>query len=257
MGNSLLPQPFNAATVDPTQGAGQLPVGRHPVKIVDADITNTKEGNNGMAVLTLEILDGPMTGKRGPYRLNLFHSSETTSRIAQSQLSALCHVTGVMMPRDLMELSNRPFFVDVGLQPPPNDKGYTQVERVYDMAGNEPGKPANPQSAQVQQQPQQGFGGGQQAAAGFGGQQQQPQGGAAGWQGGAQQPQGQQPATQGGGWQGGGNAAPQQGAQAGGWQGGGQAQAPAPAPAQGGAQWAPNNGAAQGGGNPAPWGNRG
>ena len=29
-------QAFNAQQYDPTQGAGQLPVGKHPVKIIDS-----------------------------------------------------------------------------------------------------------------------------------------------------------------------------------------------------------------------------
>lgn len=250
-------QAFNAQQYDPTQGVGSLPIGKHPVIVESSEVKANKANDGGYLQLNLRIIDGPQQGTTGAYRLNLYHSNQQTVEIAHRQLSAICHVIGVFQVTDSSQLHNLPFLVEVG--PQKNDPAYTEVKKVYDMNGNEPGKagqgaaPAQPQAAGFGQQPQGqgGFGGQpqqqpQQPAqnAAWGGapqgqqQPQQPQGGAWG-----QQPQ-QQPAQQP---QGGGapawggqqqpqqNAAPQQGA--GGWQ---------QQPAQGGA---PAGGA-------APWGQR-
>lgn len=191
----LIGQPFDATQIDPTQGAGQLPVGKHPVVAVSSSIDATKAGDGGMVIYILKIIDGPHSGVTGPYRLNLYNNSPKAVEIANRQLSALCHVTGVFQIADSDALLNIPFIVEV--MPQADNPAYTEIKKVYDINGNEPGKPPTnqaqpqgqqhgqfqggqqqPQQQQFQQQPQ----GGQQ----FGnGQQQQPQ------QQFQQQPQGQ------------------------------------------------------------------
>ena len=223
-------QAFNAQQFDPTQGGGSLPVGRHPVIIESSEVKANKANDGGYLQLNLKLIDGPQTGTTGAYRLNLYHSNPQTAEIAHRQLSAICHVIGVFNVQDSGQLHNIPFIIEVGLQKGEEaaQKGYTEVKKVFDINGNEPGKAGQgaPQ-AQPQQQPaaQGGFGQQQPAAqpqgdapAWGGGQpaQQQPQGAPAGnapaWgQQPAQQPAAQQPAQQAGGWQQGG-AAPAGGA---------------------------------------------
>ncbi len=178
---------FDATTVDPSQGLGQLPVGKHPVVIVDDEIKANSANDGGMAVLTVQIIDGPSKGQQGFYRLNLYNKSEKAAEIAHRQLSALCHVIGQYKIDDLRALHNTPFIIEVGLQKDPEAaaKGYTEIKRVFDINGNEPGKqaaggqpaqpaqaaatgggqsgwgqPQNAAPAQPQQAPQQGWGGG-------------------------------------------------------------------------------------------------
>lgn len=189
---------------------GNLPVGKHPVVIIAAEVVPTKNNDGGMVVFTLQIIDGPAKGSDGVYRVNLYNSSEKAKKIAQSQLSALCYVTGQFQlgqnGDDLTVLFGKPFMVEVTVQAQ-NDQ-YTEIKAVMDIHGNKPKAGGQPQ----QQQPQnQGFGNQQQPA-----QNNAAQGG--GWGGAqtaqhpAQQPaQGGQPA-----WGGGGSSnAPAQG---GGWQ---------------------------------------
>ena len=214
-------QAFNAQQYDPTQGGGSLPVGRHPVVIESSEVKANKANDGGYLQLNLKLIDGPQMGTTGAYRLNLYHSNPQTAEIAHRQLSAICHVIGVFNVQDSQQLHNIPFIVEVGLQKGEEaaQKGYTEVKKVFDINGNEPGKAGQGATAA---QPQQ----------------QQPQGGAA-WggqpaqnpapQGGGQPAWGGQPAQQ---------PAQQQPAQGGGWQQGGQ-------PAQGGAP-----------AGAAPWGQR-
>ena len=223
-------QAFNAQQYDPTQGGGSLPVGRHPVIIESSEVKANKANDGGYLQLNVKLIDGPQMGTTGAYRLNLYHSNPQTAEIAHRQLSAICHVIGVFNVQDSQQLHNIPFIVEVGLQKGEEaaQKGYTEVKKVFDINGNEPGKAGQgAPAAQPQQQPaaQGGFGQQQPAAqpqgnapAWGGGQpaQQQPQGAPAGnapaWgQQPAQQPAAQQPAQQAGGWQQGG-AAPAGGA---------------------------------------------
>ena len=230
-----LMQAFDAQQYDPTQGGGSLPVGRHPVIIESSEVKANKANDGGYLQLNVKLIDGPQTGTTGAYRLNLYHSNPQTAEIAHRQLSAICHCVGVFNVQDSGQLHNIPFIIEVGLQKGEEaaQKGYTEVKKVFDINGNEPGKAGQgAPAAQPQQQPAaQGGGawGGQpaqqpaaqpqgNAPAWGGGQpaQQQPQGAPAGnapaWgQQPAQQPAAQQPAQQAGGWQQGG-AAPAGGA---------------------------------------------
>jgi hypothetical protein len=226
-------QPFNAQQYDPTQGVGSLPIGKHPVVIESSEVKANKANDGGYLQLNLRIIDGPQQGTTGAYRLNLYHSNQQTVEIAHRQLSAICHVIGVFQVTDSSQLHNLPFLIEVG--PQKSDPQYTEVKKVFDMNGNEPGKAgAGAPAAQPQQQQPQGQNGG---AWGGQPQQQQPAGGAA-W-GGQQQPA-QQPAQQpqGAAWGGQPAQQPAQQPQGGGWQQGGQ-------PAQGGAP-----------AGAAPWGQR-
>jgi len=162
-------QPFNAQQYDPSQSVGGLPIGKHPVVIESSEFKANAKNDGGYLQLNLKIIDGPQTGTIGAYRLNLYHSNQQTVEIAHRQLSAVCHVIGVFNVQDTAQLHNIPFMVEVG--PQKNDPQYTEVKRVYDINGNEPGKagagaapatfapPAAQQTAPAQQpawgQPQQ------------------------------------------------------------------------------------------------------
>lgn len=242
-------QAFNAQNYNPEQSTGGLPIGKHPVVVDSSEVKPNKENNGGYLQLNLKIIDGPQTGTVGAYRLNLYHSNQQTVEIAHRQLSAVCHVTGVFMLQDSAQLHNIPFIVEVG--PQKNDAQYTEVKKVFDILGNEPGKAGHGQAAAQPAQAPAGFAPQQPAqqphqpaaAPAWGAPQGQPaaqpapaQGGAPAW---GQAPQ-QQPA-----------AAPQQPAGAPAWEQQAPAQQPAQAPAPAAGGW--QQGAAPAGGNP-PWG---
>lgn len=197
-----LPQAFDVTKYDPSQGVGQLPVGsKLPVTIIESEVKATKtDANNGYIQFIVQVGQGEHAGKKGAYRINLFHSTEATRAIAEKMLSALGHVTGVFNIQDTQQLHNIPFLVDVVAQ---TDPKYTEVKAVYDINGNEPGRAHQQNHQQQQQAPQQpAWGGGQQqqapqqqtTAPAWGQQQSSPE----------QQPQQQAPAN--GGWNQGGGA---------------------------------------------------
>lgn len=212
---------FDATVVAPEQSGGspQLPLGKHPVVIVESEVKATKAGDGGYLAFVLEVIDGPNKGERGVMRINLYSSSEKAKVRAQGQASALSHVTGVYKWNDTAMLHGKPFVVDVGTSQLTDEQKtaqlagqtvtpFTQVNKILDMGGNEPGKTPNQQHQQPAQQqaPAQSVQSFQATALQTN---QQP---AQNWstQG---QPAQQQPAAQG--WQQG-NPAPAQGAPAGG-----------------------------------------
>ena len=180
---------FDATNIEPKQGGQKHPVGMFPFVIKTTDIVSAKDNKSGMFRVTFETPVGTIDRN-----YNLWHENAQTVEIAQSQLSALCHVTGIFKlnwPNKGRELVGSRGTLEVGWQKdnePGTEKGgptggYVEVKKVFDANGNEPGKvPSAPQPQQS------GWGGGQQ-----------------------QQPQQQHPVMQqqpnNGGW---GNNAPQQ-----------------------------------------------
>lgn len=243
---------FNPLNYDPSQGGGSWPLGKHPVVIESAEVKPTQDNSSGYLQLNLKVIDGPNSGFTGAYRLNLYNQSAKAAEIAHRQLSAVCHVTQTFQlgpdGTQLQHLFGKPFVVECGYQkgeePGPNNpdaKGYTEIKRVFDINGNEPGKQTQGNGQSAGQQVAQGPGAGafQQPAQG-------QQGGAQAWggQGGGQQANNAPAADQG----------QQNGQQGGGW---GQQQNNAPAnnaPAQ--AAWGQNGGGAPAGGGQPAWGQR-
>lgn len=177
---ALLNGGFNAHGIDPSQGVGQLPIGRHLVEVIRTEIKANSANTGGYLMFILSIVDGPNAGLEGPHRFNLYNASEEAKNIAQRQFSAVCHVTGIMEVQDSDQFLGARYFVEVGLQKgeEAKEKGYTEIKKVYDINGNEPGKQGQGQGQQTNQN-QSGFGNqnqGQQQN-GFGNQQQaNPQG---------------------------------------------------------------------------------
>ena len=196
---------FNANQYEPNQGGqgGHPPAQKVPFTITDAKIVENKDKNGGMFVVDLTSSMGTMV-----QRYNIWNQSPKAVEIAHGQLSALCRATGrfqIDWSNEGAALKGGQGLMDIGYQKGeepdpafPDRKGYTELKKVYDMGGNEPGKaPAQPQTAQpaqtAQSQPMTQQPGGQWG-----------QGGAAP-QTAQEQPQGQQP--QGQAWQPGGGVA--------------------------------------------------
>ena len=155
-------QAFDATQWDPTQSAGQLPVGKHKVVITDSEVKANSANTGGYLALTLEVTEGPSVGASGVMRLNLYSQSQKAVEIAHRELSALCHSVNVYNVQDSKQLHNIPFMVEVGNQKPTQEQEarraageevtlYTEVKKIFDVNGNAPGKKgAAQQPAQAQ-----------------------------------------------------------------------------------------------------------
>ena len=120
---------FDATTVDPAAGFELFPVGKYVVQIVGSEMRPTKDGGGQYLWLELDVLEGPLAGRKLFDRLNLVNASAQTVEIAQRTLSAICHATGRLQVQDSAELHLIPMIADVTIKPPKN--GYGESNKVH------------------------------------------------------------------------------------------------------------------------------
>lgn len=149
---------FNANQFKPSYGSdgGGLSVGRHKVIVDKTEMMPVKDNpNNGYLAITLKSIEGASAGQTQTDRLNLYNVNPQTVAIANGQLSAYCFVVGKPSFNDTSELHNIPFFVDIAQQR--NNPEYTEVKKLYTLAGVEPGKSPAPQAQPPSGGPPAGF----------------------------------------------------------------------------------------------------
>jgi hypothetical protein len=121
---------FDANNVPPTSPFTPLPNGKYTMAIVESEVKPTANGAGKYLQLTLQVLDGDHKGKKVWERLNIVNNSKEAQDIAQRQLSAICHATGVMKLSNSSQLHDKPMLVrvvvkqDVGFEPKNEVKGY-------------------------------------------------------------------------------------------------------------------------------------
>lgn len=143
---------FDASVVPPNQGGQSHPVGKKfPFTITKTIIEPNKNNDGGFLKVEFTTQAGVAY-----MRYNLWNQNQKAMDIARGQLSALCHATGVYklsFENDGAALVNARGMIDVDQQV--DDKGqptqYTQITRVYDAQGNEPGKGSSAPQPQAQQ----------------------------------------------------------------------------------------------------------
>jgi hypothetical protein len=141
---------FDASTVAPQASTGPVPAGTYLAQVIESDIKDLASGNGKGLKLTFEIIDGQYKGRRIWENLNIQHTNEDSQRIAQSQLSALCHAIGVIKLRDTAALHMKPVNIKVTVreaegkyQASNNVKGYESAGPVaLTQAAEAPSAPA-------------------------------------------------------------------------------------------------------------------
>lgn len=145
---------FEPTQWDPTQGPGQLPVGLHKVAVVSGGLKATKANDGGFLELELQIIEGPMTGCRGPIRFNIHNKTKKTCDIASEKLSSLCHCVGHLTTLSTVApLVGKPFTIEI--IPQSDNPNYTDVAGFFDANGQPPKRGGTPvqQAAPPQQAP--------------------------------------------------------------------------------------------------------
>ena len=104
---------FNANEVEPTSSFEPIPAGKYLAAITDSEMRTTKNGSGSYLQLAFTVLEGEHKNRVLWARLNLENPNATAVRMAQSELSAICHAVGVMQPRDSVELHNLPLTIVV------------------------------------------------------------------------------------------------------------------------------------------------
>lgn len=126
---------FDASTVAPQSSSNPLPAGTYLAHVMESSIAPLKTGNGQALKLTLEILDGQFKGKRVWEHLNIQHTNEEAQRIAQSQLSALCHAINVIKLTDTSDLHFKPVKIKVAVREAQGQYGASNNIKGYEQAG--------------------------------------------------------------------------------------------------------------------------
>lgn len=122
---------FNANEVEPAGDFSPIPAGKYLAVITGSEKKGTKAGNGTYIEFRFELIDGPYKGRQLWARLNLENPSKQAVQIARGELSALCRATGVMAPRDSLELHGIPIVVGVAVEPRSDSGQPTNVVRGY------------------------------------------------------------------------------------------------------------------------------
>jgi hypothetical protein len=145
---------FDASQVAPQQSSGPLPAGVYLAHIVESDVQPLKSGNGEGLKLTFEIIDGQHKGRKVWENLNIRHTSEDTQRIAQSQLSALCHAVNVIKLMDTAALHFKPVRINVTVREAVGQYKASNNIKGYEAAGGGISAPATaPTPAPVAEAP--------------------------------------------------------------------------------------------------------
>lgn len=134
---------FDASQIAPAAGSAVcFPLADYAVEITAATVEQSKnDPNKGFIKLSFTVQDGPYKGMSQDMRYNIYGQSETVTRIAYSQLSAVSHVTGKMKTKVAEDFIGGRLIATIG--PQDNDDKYSEVKAVKDVTGAAPvmGKP--------------------------------------------------------------------------------------------------------------------
>jgi hypothetical protein len=145
---------FDASQIAPQASTGPLPAGVYLAHIVESDVQPLKSGNGEGLKLTFEIIDGQFKGRKVWENLNIRHTSEDTQRIAQSQLSALCHAVNVIKLMDTAALHFKPVRINVTVREAVGQYKASNNIKGYEAAGGGISAPATaPTPAPVAEAP--------------------------------------------------------------------------------------------------------
>lgn len=135
MSFDILQGGFNAASFEPkTVERDLIPDGWYQAMIIDSETKATKAGTGHYLQLTLEITDGPHTGRYVWDRLNLNNPNQTAVAIAQETLAQICHAISVLEPKETEELHHKAMEIKVGIQPAKGEYNESNVVKGYRAA---------------------------------------------------------------------------------------------------------------------------
>jgi len=91
------------------QSFDPMPPGDYITIVTNSELKDTKAGDGQYIELTMQIVDGPFSGRRHWERLNIINKNEKTQEIARSHLNALLKACGVPNAKNTEETHDIPF----------------------------------------------------------------------------------------------------------------------------------------------------
>lgn len=134
---------FDASKVAPQERPAPIPAGVYNARIIESEVKALGSGNGEGIRLTWEVLDGPCANRKVFQRINYRHMNPEAERIGQSQLSAICHATGVIQLQQTEQLHGRPCRIRVKIRKDQSGQydDQNEVSAVEAMGAAQPGMP--------------------------------------------------------------------------------------------------------------------
>lgn len=152
---AYMPNGFNAQEVAPTVKIDPIPKGEYTMQIIESDINPTKAGG-AQHVFKFQVLDGQYAGRTVMLRLNTdCPSSEVAQNIAYSQLSGICHATGIINCTDTEQLHGIPMLCHVTVKPAKDGYDPSNDIKTFESANGQAPAQQPPMQQPVQQTYQQ------------------------------------------------------------------------------------------------------
>ena len=138
---------FDPSTV-PADEYTVLPAGDYVGAILSSEVKWTKSGSGKYINFTIEIIDGPHSGRRVWDLINLWNPNPKAAQIAQRTLASICAATGIPAPSDTSELHNIPIGVRIKVEPDSGGWGEkNKITKYYAVGGSIAEAPAAPAPA--------------------------------------------------------------------------------------------------------------
>jgi hypothetical protein len=151
---------FDARQVDPSDNFEAIESGWYTAQLQTSESLKTNAGDGSYLKLMFKILQGKYKGRMVFTNLNLDNPNPVAVEIAERNLSAICHATGVFLLENTEQLHGKPLEIKVkyipakGKYDASNDvSGYRPLEKMPDFASAE--KKSEPASQTAQQETEQ------------------------------------------------------------------------------------------------------
>jgi len=125
---------FNALNHEPVTSFDPLPADWYKCVITDTEERQTKAMDGSYLQLTIEVIEGPFSGRKVFDRLNLNNKNQTAVEIAQRALASICRAVEVPNPKNSDELRDKPLMVKVSVRPAENGYDASNDVKGYDAA---------------------------------------------------------------------------------------------------------------------------
>ena len=134
---------FNAAAVPPAVPFEPVPADWYLAKVIESEVSPTKDGSGRYLRLVCELLAGPYKGRKVFTNHNTVNANQQAVDIGMREISALCHAIGVLQIADTTHLHDRPFECKISYRPADGNyeaaneiRGYRAVGSGKKPAGN-------------------------------------------------------------------------------------------------------------------------
>jgi hypothetical protein len=127
---------FDATKIEPQGEYKPFPAGEYRMVIVKSEKKQNSKKNGFYLEMVFQVIEGPHKGRKAISRLNIWNPSEVATRIANSELSAICHATGVMQPRASEQLHDIPMVVGIEIEERSDKAGqFNNVPKTFKKVG--------------------------------------------------------------------------------------------------------------------------